>query len=179
MITLVMLFCILPQFHGQDPAEWLWSEATLHPTNVLGGYPKGGHPNLEPIVLHDSQVYGPSEWGWDQKDWTRTLTGTIGESIVEACRKMEGSLCEKSTSITVAGNFMEPDGKNDLDIASARLCPTNKWECAKQIPLTLCCCQEYVGNYTLGRKTNNVASTKDCKNEPIDCWHNFTLTKPT
>lgn len=91
-----------------------------------------------------------------------------------ACRKMEGSLYEKATSITDAENVMEPGGKNYLDIPSARLCPTKKWECAKQIPLTVCCRQECVGNYTLGPKTNNVAITKDSRNEPIDCWHNFT-----
>lgn len=175
----MILFCILPQLHGQNPAEWWWSEATIHHTDVLGWYPKGHHLNLEPIVLRDSKVYRPSEWEWDQKDLTRTLTGTIGESIVVACRKMEGCLYEKATSTTDAGNVMKPGGKSYLAIPSARLCPRKKWECAKQIPLTLCCHQEYVGNYSLGPKTNNVEITKNCRNEPIDCWYNFTLAKPT
>lgn len=79
MIKLVILFCILPQHHGQKPAEWPWSEATIKYTSALGSYPKDHRPNLATVVLHDSEVYHPSEWGRDLKDWTRILNGTIGE----------------------------------------------------------------------------------------------------
>ncbi|XP_039912969.1 uncharacterized protein LOC120749537 [Hirundo rustica] len=179
MIKLVILFCILPQPHGQIPAELPWSGATIRYTGVLGSYPTDHHSNLATVVLHDSKIYRPSEWRWDREDWIRTLTGTIGEIIMVACRKVEGSLYEKASTITIAGNFLEPDGKNYLHIPTAELCPTTKWKCAKQIPLVLCCRQEYVGNYTLSPRTNNIAITKDCKNESTDCWYSFTLAKPT
>lgn len=111
MRTLVALFCILPQLHGHNPAAWSWSEATIHHANVLGWYPTGHRPNLEPIVLHDSEVYHPSEWGWDQEDWTRTLTGTIGESIVRACRKMEGSSMRKPPPLQMLNMLWNQVGK--------------------------------------------------------------------
>ncbi|RMB96334.1 hypothetical protein DUI87_27199 [Hirundo rustica rustica] len=148
MIKLAIFFCILPQYHGQDSSEWPWSEAIVEHTNLLGSYPKGHHPNLATVVQHGSEAYRLNEWGWDQKEWIKTLIGTVGEVIMIACRKVEGYGHEKASSITIAGNFLEADGKNYLYIPTAELCPTKKWNCTKQSPLTLCCRQEYVGlNY--------------------------------
>ncbi|RMC20874.1 hypothetical protein DUI87_01727 [Hirundo rustica rustica] len=144
MIKLAIFFCILPQYHGQDSSEWPWSEAIVEHTNLLGSYPKGHHPNLATVVQHGSEAYRLNEWGWDQKEWIKTLIGTVGEVIMIACRKVEGYRHEKASSITIAGNFLEADGKNYLYIPTAELCPTKKWNCTKQSPLTLCCRQEYV-----------------------------------
>ncbi|XP_064591958.1 uncharacterized protein LOC135459657 [Zonotrichia leucophrys gambelii] len=180
MITLLILFCILPQFHGQPPGEQLWPEAIAQHTNVLGTYPKGRYPSLATLVQHDSKVYRPNEWRWDQNELMWTLMGTVGESIVVTCRKVEGTLHEKATSIIIAGNFMEAGGRNHLDIPSAKLCPTKKWGCSKiESPVTLCCRQEHVGSYVSSTKTTNVAITRDCNDESLDCWYSFTLVKPT
>ncbi|XP_057898556.1 uncharacterized protein LOC131094976 isoform X1 [Melospiza georgiana] len=180
MIALLILFCILPQFHGQPPGEQLWPKATIQHTNVLGSYPKGHYPSLATLVLHDSKVYRPNEWRWDQNELIRTLMGTVGESIVVTCRKVEGTLHEKATSIIIVGNFMETGGRNHLDIPSAKLCPTKKWGSSKiKSPLALRCHQEHIGSYALGPKTNNVAITRGCNDESLDCWYSFTLVKPT
>lgn len=177
---LLILFCILPQLHGQPPGEQSWSEAIIQHTSVLGSYPKDRRLSLATLVLHDSKVYRPSEWRWDQNDLIRTLMGTVGESIVVACRKVEGTLHEKATSIIIAGNVMEAGGRNHLDIPSAKLCPTKKWGCSKiSNPLALYCRQEHIGSDALGPKTNNVAITRDCNDESFDCWYSFTLVKPT
>lgn len=178
MIKLVMLFCILPQHQGQNSAEWPWSEATIRYTSALGSHPRDRRPNPATVVLHDSEVHRSNEWGWDWKNWTTILNGTIGERIEVRCRKVEGSLYEKASTITIAGNFLKPDGKSDLHPnITAKLCPTMEWACDKQTPFILCCRQKNVGNYTLDPGTNNVEITKLCKNEPTDCWYNFTLTK--
>ena len=180
MTRLVILFFILPQHQGQKPAEWPWSEATVRYTSALGSYPRDHCPNLATVVLPDSEVYRPSEWGWDLKDWTRILKGTIGEKIKVGCRKGEGSLYEKASAIAIAGNSLKPDGKNDLHpTITAKLCPTTEWECDKQSPFILCCCQKNVSNYTLDPSANNVEITKLCRNKLTDCWYSFPLTKPT
>ena len=94
-------FCILPQHRGQKPAERPWSEASIRYTSALGSYPRDHRPSPAPVVLHDSEVYRPSEWGWDLRDWTRIQKGTIGEKIKVGCRKVEGSLYEKASTIAI------------------------------------------------------------------------------
>uniref|UniRef100_A0A8D2P6W1 Envelope glycoprotein n=1 Tax=Zosterops lateralis melanops TaxID=1220523 RepID=A0A8D2P6W1_ZOSLA len=139
MLTLLILLCILASSHGQYPAEWSWSEATIRYTSAQGSYPGDRRPNLATVVQHDSEVYRRNEWGWDRKDWARTLSGPIGEEIKVGCGKVEGPSHEKATSIAITGNLLEPNITSSF--------------------------------------TNNVEITKLCKDEPTDCWYNFTLTK--
>ncbi|XP_063277376.1 uncharacterized protein LOC134563398 [Prinia subflava] len=180
MIPILILLCILPQHHGQNLVEWPWSEATVRFTSIQGSFPRDRRPNLATVVLHDSEVYHSSDWGWDQKDWSRTLTGTFGEKIQVGCRKVEGSSHEKASSIAIAGNFLESNITSSLHPnITANLCHTTAWACEKQVPFILCCRQRMVGNFPLDPSTNNVEITRLCKDESGDCWHNFTLTKPT
>ncbi|KAF4793500.1 hypothetical protein TURU_110740 [Turdus rufiventris] len=175
MITLLVLLCILPQHHGQISAEWPWSEATIRYTSALGPYPRDRCPNLATVVLHDSEVYRASDWVWDRNDWARVLNGTISEEIKVGCRKVE-----KASPIAIAGNLLEPDVTSNLHSnITAKLSPTTVWSCSKQTPFILCCHQHNVGNYTLDPSTNNIEITKLCRDEPTDCWYNFTLTKST
>uniref|UniRef100_A0A663FI78 Uncharacterized protein n=1 Tax=Aquila chrysaetos chrysaetos TaxID=223781 RepID=A0A663FI78_AQUCH len=70
----------------------------------------------------------PRDWGeWDKKDWVRVLTGMTGEKIQVGCRKVEGSLYEKASSITISGNLLDPSSN-----ITAKLCPTIEWGCNKQ-----------------------------------------------
>ncbi|XP_074390447.1 uncharacterized protein LOC141728046 [Zonotrichia albicollis] len=52
----------------------LWREAIVQHTSVLGTYPKGCYLSLATLVQHDSKVYHPNEWRWDQNELMRTLT---------------------------------------------------------------------------------------------------------
>ncbi|KAF4803663.1 hypothetical protein TURU_014241 [Turdus rufiventris] len=179
MITLLTLLCILPQHHSQNSSEWLWSEVTIRYTSALGPYPRDRCPNLATVVLHDSEVYHASDWGWDKNDWAKVLTRTIGEEIKVGCRKVEKSLYEKASTIAIARNLPEPDVTSNLHPnITAKLYPTIVWSCSKQTPLILCCRQKNVHNYTLDPSTNNNEITKLCRHEHTDCYYNFTLTKP-
>ena len=180
MITLLILLCILPRLLCQFSTEWPWSEATIRCTSALGLYPRDRCPNLVTVVLHDSEVYHANDWVWDGNDWARALTGMVGEEIKVGCRKVEKSDHEKASTIAIAGNLLESDMTSNLHPnITAKLCPTTAWSCSKQTPLILCCRQHKVGNYTLDPSTNNIEITKLCKDEPDDCWYNFTLTKST
>ncbi|KAM9591452.1 uncharacterized protein ACIBXB_006244 [Morphnus guianensis] len=174
LIRLTILFCISPLICSQRNTEWPWSQAIVQYTRNTGQYPKDRFPSLATVVMHDSEVYHPLEWGeWDRKDWVRVLTGTVGEKIQVGCRKVEGSLYEKASSITISGNLLDPSSN-----ITTKLCPTTEWGCNKQDSLIMCCRQKNVGNYSLDPSTNNVEITKSCIKEQGDCWYNFTLTKP-
>ncbi|XP_063280318.1 uncharacterized protein LOC134564941 [Prinia subflava] len=174
MLKLVILLCALPQLRGQEPAEWPWTEATYRHTTTMGSYSSlgGRRLTLAVVVLHNSELYRPSEWRWDRNAHSHALSGTVGEKIQASCRKVEGSLYEKASSVTVAGKFLELGGMKALHPQlTAELCSTTKWKCIKQIPLRICC------RHTQAPKTDNVVITKECKTEPADCWYNFTLTQ--
>ncbi|RMB96166.1 hypothetical protein DUI87_27227 [Hirundo rustica rustica] len=105
MIKLVIFFYILPQYHDQGSSEWPWSEAIIKHTNVLGSYPKGRHPNLATVVQHGSEAYHLNEWGWDQKEWIKTLIGTVAILFIMNWRMMKR--LTRLTSIINAHNLAD------------------------------------------------------------------------
>ncbi|XP_063280697.1 uncharacterized protein LOC134565168 isoform X2 [Prinia subflava] len=174
VLKLVILLCALLQLRGQEPAEWPWTEATYRHTTTMGSYSSlgGRRPTLATVVLHNSEPYRPSEWRWDRNAQSHALSGTIGEKIQVSCRKVEGSLYEKASPVTVSGKFFEPREMKALHPKlTAEFCSTTKWKCIKQIPLRICC------RHTQDPKVDNAVITKECKTEPADCWYNFTLTQ--
>uniref|UniRef100_A0A8C5TKU6 Integrase catalytic domain-containing protein n=1 Tax=Malurus cyaneus samueli TaxID=2593467 RepID=A0A8C5TKU6_9PASS len=90
-----------------------WAKA--HYMSVLGRYPSRRSPSLATVVLHDSKAYSPGEWEWDRDEWIKTLNGTIGEQIKVGCRKVEGSLYEKASTISIknVGDFLCENEPND------------------------------------------------------------------